>query len=168
MTLKILAWLWFCFLERYRDIAVIEALTGDSWDQFEGSQHSHRPQGPEIHRNVHVCACCSQNPTGINTNMSVSRATQADCWTILQMHKNKKKEEFHALRRDNGTLTHVNTPRPSPHRDTESADGWSVQIGSVRTWGSPAGGEKRGNNRDALGTFGCFPPRGRTAVTTAI
>lgn len=54
------------------------------------------------------------------------------------------------------------------HRHAEPADGWSVQIGSVRTRGSPSGGEKRGNNRDALGTFGCFPICGRTAVTTAI
>lgn len=151
----------------YHDIAGIEVLTGDSWDEFEGSQHSHRPQGPQVHRNVHVCACCSQNPTGINTNMSVSSGTQAERWTatILQMHKNKK-EEFHALPQHN--VTHTHTLICQGHHHAELADGWSVQIGSVRTWGSSAGGEKRGNNRDALGTFGCFPTCGRTAVTTAI
>lgn len=44
-------------------------LTGNSRDQFEGSQNSHRPQSPQIHRDVHVSPGCSQDPTQqVNTS----------------------------------------------------------------------------------------------------
>lgn len=68
-------------------------LTGDAWDQFEGSEHSHRPQGPQVHRNVHVCACCSQNPAEVNTNECLHaiphrRKAESGIVPVLQMHMN--------------------------------------------------------------------------------
>lgn len=46
---------------------VFVVLTWDAWNQFERSKYSDRPQSSQVHWDVHVCPCCSQDPKQVHT-----------------------------------------------------------------------------------------------------